>query len=167
MIVDTSFRVVIDTNVVFEGLTQQGGAAGLVVEASLAGLLPVYVSTALAYEYVDVLSRKLSKSRWKTLQPVLGQFLDICQFAEIYYSWRPISPDAGDDLVVDCAMNAGATVVTFNLRDFRSAEASLGLQVMTPIELVIQLAKDEEKHEPIDPSVTRNPASAVSQSGSR
>ena len=37
-------------------------------------------------------------------------------------------------------MNASAIVVTSNLRDFRSAEASLGLQVMTPVELVVKLA---------------------------
>ena len=140
MVPDSSFRVVIDTNVVFEGLTKQGGAAGLVIDAWLAGLLTVYVSNALAYEYVDVLSRKLSEKRWQTLRPVLGKLLNICQFVAIYYSWRPTSPDAGDDLVVDCAMNAGATVITSNLRDFRSAEASLGLQVMTPVELVVELA---------------------------
>ncbi|PIZ26050.1 MAG: toxin-antitoxin system toxin component, PIN family protein, partial [Chloroflexi bacterium CG_4_10_14_0_8_um_filter_57_5] len=31
-------RVVVDTNVLFEGLTRKGGAAGLVVDAWLAGL---------------------------------------------------------------------------------------------------------------------------------
>ena len=65
-------RVVIDTNVVFEGLTKKGGAAGLIVDAWLAGLLRVYVSNALAYEYTDVLSRKLSEARWQCLKPVLG-----------------------------------------------------------------------------------------------
>ncbi|WP_225893878.1 hypothetical protein [Atlanticothrix silvestris] len=45
-------------------------------------------------------------------------------------------------MVVDCAMNAGATVITSNLRDFQSAETSLGLQVMNPVELVIKLAKN-------------------------
>lgn len=64
------------------------------------------------------------------------------QFSEIYYSWRPTSPDAGDDLVIDCAMNAGATVITHNLRDFQSATASLGLQVMTPVELAVKLANN-------------------------
>lgn len=141
MTADSSFRVVIDTNVVFEGLTKRGAAAGLIIDAWLAGLLAVYVSNALAYEYVDVLSRKLSEKRWRTVRPIIGRLLDLCQFAVIYYSWRPVSPDAGDDLVIDCAMNAGATVVTSNLRDFRSAEVSLGLQVMTPVEFVIQLAE--------------------------
>lgn len=140
MVADSALRIVIDTNVVFAGLTQQGGAAGLIIDAWLAGLLAVYVSNALAYEYVDVLSRKLSEKRWQTIRPVLGKLLEISQFATIYYSWRPTSPDPGDDLVVDCAMNAGATIITSNLRDFRSAEASLGLQVMTPSELIVKLA---------------------------
>ncbi|MDF5730668.1 MAG: PIN domain-containing protein [Rhizonema sp. PD38] len=68
-------RVVIDTNVVFEGLTKQGGAAGLVIDAWLADLLEVCVSNALAYEYEDVLARKLSENRWQKLKPVLGTLL--------------------------------------------------------------------------------------------
>jgi len=68
-------RVVIDTNVLFEGLTKQGGAAGLIIDVWRAGLLHVSVSTALAYEYADALSRKLSAARWQRLQPVLGALL--------------------------------------------------------------------------------------------
>jgi predicted nucleic acid-binding protein len=134
-------RVVIDTNVVFEGLTKQGGAAELIIDSWLAGLLEVYVSNALAYEYVDVLFRKLSKSRWLELQPVLEILIGKTKFTFIDYSWRPTSPDPGDDLVIDCGMNAGAIVVTLNIKDFRRAQESLGLQVMTPTELIIQLAK--------------------------
>lgn len=133
-------RVVIDTNVVFEGLTKQGSAAGFVIDGWLAGLMQVHVSNALAYEYEDVLSRKLSQVRWQELKPVLGTLLSRSQFTTIYYSWRPTSPDAGDDLVIDCAMNASAIVTTSNLRDFRNARESLGLQVMTPAELVTKLA---------------------------
>lgn len=138
------FRVVVDTNVLFEGLTKQGGASGLIVDAWLAGLMIVCVSTAIAYEYEDVLSRKLSEARWSKLQPVLGQLLGVAQYTNIYFSWRPTSPDAGDDLVIDCAMNAGAIVVTSNIRDFRSAKESLGLQVMTPVQFVNTLASEEK-----------------------
>lgn len=132
-------RVVVDTNVVFEGLTKQGGAAGLIIDAWLAGLMEVYVSNALAYEYEDVLSRKLSEVRWSQLQPILGLLLNMAHFTPIYFSWRPISPDPGDDLVIDCAMNAGATVVTSNVRDFRSATESLGVRVVTPVQFVVEL----------------------------
>jgi predicted nucleic acid-binding protein len=139
-----SLRIVVDTNVVFEGLTKKGGASGLIIDAWIAGLTVVCVSNALAYEYGDVLSRKLSEKRWKTLQPVLGYLLNIAHCTNIYFSWRPTSPDAGDDLVIDCAMNAGAIVVTSNIRDFRSARDSLGLQIMTPVEFVNLLASGEQ-----------------------
>jgi predicted nucleic acid-binding protein len=140
MTVLSSFPIVIDTNVLFEGLTKQGGAAGLIIDAWLAGILEVCVSNALAYEYEDVLSRKISKPRWQKLQPLLSTLLNQGRFTIIYYSWRPASPDAGDDLVIDCAMNASATVITSNLRDFQNAKESLGLQVMTPAQLIIKLA---------------------------
>ncbi len=132
--------VVIDTNVLFEGITQQGGAAGLVIEAWLANLLAVHVSDALAYEYLDVLSRKLSEKRWRRLESVLGTLLSQAQFVTVYFTWRPISPDKADEHVIDCAMNAGAAVVTSNLKHFQKAKQSLGLEVLTPLDLVIRLA---------------------------
>jgi putative PIN family toxin of toxin-antitoxin system len=136
--------VVVDTNVLFEGLTKQGGASGLIVNAWLAGLMLACVSNALAYEYSDVLSRKLSKVRWINLQPLLGELLSISQYTNIYFSWRPTSPDAGDDLVIDCAMNANAILVTSNIRDFQRAKESLGLRVLTPVQFVNLLALGEK-----------------------
>lgn len=137
-------RAVIDTNVVFEGLTKRGGAAGFLIEAWLAELIDVRVSNALAYEYVSVLSRKLSEKRWWRIEPVLGTLLAQAEFVVINYSWRPISPDPQDDHVVDCAMNAGAVVITSNTRDFRTPEKQLGLPVLTPAEAVLVLVEKEE-----------------------
>jgi putative PIN family toxin of toxin-antitoxin system len=137
-------RVVIDTNVVFEGLTRRGGAAGLIIDTWLADLVQVYVSDALAYEYADVLSRKLAEERWQRIKPILGTLLSKAQFVVIHYTWRPISPDPGDEHVIDCAMNAGATVITSNVRDFETAREALGLRVITPVEAVIQLAGQGE-----------------------
>jgi putative PIN family toxin of toxin-antitoxin system len=137
-------RVVIDTNVLFEGLTKQGGAAGLIVDAWLAGWMVVCVSNALAYEYEDVLSRKLSAVRWQEIQQVLALLIDDVQFVDIYFSWRPSSPDAGDELVIDCAMNGNAIVITSNIRDFRNAKEAFGLRVMTPIEFVNELDLGDE-----------------------
>lgn len=142
MIAACMHKVVIDTNVLFEGLTKQGSAAGFVIEAWATGLLQVYVSTALAYEYEDVLVRKLSANRWQVLSHNLAALLNLTYFVNIYYSWRPSSPDPGDDFVIDCAMNAGAIVVTSNVRDFRKAQSALGLRVLTPVELIIQLASE-------------------------
>ncbi len=136
-------RAVIDTNVVFEGLTKQGGAPGLIINAWLAGLFRPCVSNSLAYEYADVLSRKLSEARWQQIKPILGTLFTRVEFVTIYYSWRPISPDPGDDHVVDCAMNAGAPIVTSNIRDFRPVVQTLRLEVITPVEFATRLADEQ------------------------
>ncbi len=134
-----ALRAVIDTDVLFEGLTKQGSASGLIIDAWLVGLFQACVSNSIAYEYEDVLSRKLSEARWQQIKPVLGALLARAKFVAIYYSWRPTSPDPGDEHLIDCAMNAGALVVTYNVRDFRLARQMLGLVVMTPVEFITRL----------------------------
>lgn len=136
-------RFVIDTNVVFKGLTQSGGASGLLIDSWLAGLYQVCVSNSVAYEYVDVLSRKIMPSRWERLKPVVGSLLAQANFVVIYYTWRPSSPDPADEHVVDCALNSGSAVVTWNLRDFHLAQQELGLVVLTPVEALSWLAQQQ------------------------
>ncbi len=137
---DVRPRVVIDTNVLFEGLTRQGAASSWVINAWRAGLLQVFVSDALAYEYMDVLTRKLSEQRWRTVRSALIDLLVQVEFTPLYFTWRPTSPDPGDDMVIDCAMNANAIVITHNIADFRLATDRLGLRVMRPSQLVDLLA---------------------------
>jgi predicted nucleic acid-binding protein len=137
-------RAVIDTNVIFEGLTRQGGACGLIVEGWLAGLFAPCVSDAVAYEYVDVLSRKLSERNWRRIRPVVGHMLGLAEFITVRYSWRPNSPDPADEHVIDCAMNANASVVTTNIRDFRLAAQSLGLYVMEPAAFIRVITQEEQ-----------------------
>ena len=139
-----ALRVVLDTNVVFEGLTKQTGVCGLIIDAWRAGLILACVSNALLNEYDDVLSRKLSTGRYAEVISALDELLDrSTNFVRAYYTWRPISSDPGDDHVIDCAMNANAVVITSNLRDFQEASNRLGLQVMTPIQFVKRLADRE------------------------
>lgn len=138
---DNPYRVVLDTNVIFEGLTKQKSVCGIIIDAWVSGLIQVYVSDALAYEYFDLLSRKLSPLKWQKAQIALRTLLEMAEFVFVYYSWRPTSPDPGDDLVIDCAMNTNAVVVTSNSKDFRAAQAELGLQVLTPVEFIAILAK--------------------------
>jgi putative PIN family toxin of toxin-antitoxin system len=136
-----TYRVVLDTNVLFEGLTKQETACGLIVDAWFANLITVCVSTALAYEYRDVLFRKLSTPKWEQSRLVLNKLLHQAEFVPIYYSWRPASPDPSDDLVVDCVMNANALLVTANQRDFRQPSQELGILVFTPVEFVTKLSQ--------------------------
>ncbi|MEZ4732298.1 MAG: putative toxin-antitoxin system toxin component, PIN family [Caldilineaceae bacterium] len=133
-------RVVLDTNVVFQGLTKQGGVCGTIINAWFHSFIHVCVTDALAYEYVDVLSRKLTAARYQDIATTLATLLSSVDVITIYYRWRPSSPDPGDELVIDCAMNANAILVTENIRDFRDAQRTLGLRVMTPVQFLAVLA---------------------------
>lgn len=79
-------QAVIDTNVVFEGLTKRKGACAVIVDAWQAELFLVRVSNALALEYVDVLSSRLSQERWQRIRPVLENLLDQAQFVNVYFT---------------------------------------------------------------------------------
>lgn len=138
----TPVRAVLDTNVVFEGLTNRGNTCGLIIDAWRADVFRACVSNALAYEYQDVLSRKLSDERWRELKLVLHNLLGKhTLFTQIYFSWRPASPDPGDDHVINCVMNANALLVTSNVRDFRQSMYTLGLQIMSPVAFVNHLTE--------------------------
>ena len=128
--------IVLDTNVLFEGMTRKDGASALIVDGWRSGVLKVGVCDALAYEYFDVLSRKLSSERWRQAQPALRELLLTARFVTVRFTWRPSSPDPGDEHVIDCAMNANAFLITWNVKDFRRAVEHLHLVVMTPPDYV-------------------------------
>jgi len=137
-------RAVIDTNVVFEGMTQRDGPPGTIVGAWMAEVFQPCISQALAYEYADVLARKLSPDRWARVRLVLDALLNRAELVTTYYSWRPNSPDSGDEHVVDCAMNARAVLVTSNLRDFELARRELHLPVFSPVDFLTMLYTDAQ-----------------------
>lgn len=134
-------RAVIDTNVLLEGLTSKGHC-GDVVDAWVGREFLPCVSTALALEYEEVLTRKLGPAKRNTCLAAMQALLKRCEFVPIYFSVRPASKDPDDDFVVDCAFNAGALVVTNNLKDFVGMEAAIGVRAVPP-KTFLQLIKEQ------------------------
>jgi len=134
-------RAVVDTNVLFEGLTHLGASAK-VVDAWAARRFRACVSTALALEYQDVLARKLSPLRGEAALMALQALLDRCEHVPIFFSYRPASRDPGDDFVVDCVVNGRALLVTNNGRDFLEASRQLGFLVLRPERFLVLLNKE-------------------------
>lgn len=128
-------RAVVDTNVLFEGLTHLGPAAD-VVDAWVSRRFRPCVSTALALEYQDVLARKLRPTRGEAALIALQALLVRCEYIPIYFSYRPASRDPGDDLIVDCVLNGRAVLVTSNTVDFTVASRQLGFRTFRPEEFM-------------------------------
>lgn len=131
-------RAVIDTNVLFTGLTRRGPDADI-VDAWVARRFVPCVSAALGYEYLEVLSKKLGPVKRDHALGAVQALLDRAEFVPIWTRVRPLSRDPDDDFVIECALNVNAILVTQNLRDLIVARQALGVPVHTPSDFMTNL----------------------------
>jgi putative PIN family toxin of toxin-antitoxin system len=133
-----SFKVVIDTNVLFTGLQSQKGASHKLLRLLPSKAFEIVTSVPLILEYESVLL-KHSKQLKLTHQDI-GDFLDyICSISihtKIYYLWRPVLVDPFDDHILELAIASSSKyIVTYNTNDFKIVH-EFGLQVIMPDELL-------------------------------
>lgn len=126
-----------DSNVLVAGLFSRRGASFWLLDRAIDGRLPVAVSVAFALEYEDVLFRKdIVIQSWASpeeIDAVLDAILAAAKLVQpIRSKLRPALPDASDEMVLECAVEAGASaIVTMNTRDFLAA-AAFGIDVVKP-----------------------------------
>lgn len=141
---------VIDTGLLVAALISRSGASSVIIDAALAGRFRYAVSVALALEYEAVLfNPRISGLAWATdaqRATVLDAFLARADLLPaIDFAWRPLLPDPGDELVVACALQAGAeAIVTLNVRDFEPARPWPSPPVLRPGAAVDQLRRREK-----------------------
>jgi putative PIN family toxin of toxin-antitoxin system len=130
-------EIVLDTNVLVTALRSRRGASYQLIRLLDTKAFRMNVSVALPLEYEEVLKRA-------DLVPGLtgddvDAFLDyIFQSSNLVlsvHSMRPSLSDPDDELVLDLAAQRGATIVTYNKRDFAAA-AKAGVDVLTPAEFL-------------------------------
>ncbi len=127
-------RVVLDTNVIVAGLRSARGASFRVLSLIGTGSFEIALSVALILEYEDALLRHLQHMPFD--EGELGQFLDylatVAHRQTVFYLWRPVLKDPGDDMVLELAVASRAELlVTFNERHFAGCEA-FGVRVVAP-----------------------------------
>ena len=139
-----ALRVVLDTSVLRAALVSATGASRALLLLVLDGKADALASTALMLQYEDVLLRPETLTAANlAARDVLDLLDDLCAVLRpvaIDISWRPQSPDSGDDLVIDAAVNGLAAVIaTFNLKDLREPAARFGIVAETPADLLRRL----------------------------
>jgi putative PIN family toxin of toxin-antitoxin system len=134
-------RVAIDTNVFAGALVGATGYDRRVIRACLSGRWKPLMGQALFLEYEDVLNRRAlfraSPLSRQERQELFAAFLSVCEWVQIYSSWRPNLPDEADNQIVELAVAGGAAMmVTNNLRDFQGADLQFpDLRMVAPREL--------------------------------
>ena len=137
-------RTLLDTDVVVAAVRSDRGASRVLLSAALARRYTVLVSVPLMLQYESVLTRwehlaaaGISQAEVEILLDALAVVVDPVR---ISYLWRPVLPDAGDDLVLETAVNGRAEVlVTFNRRHFEPAMMHFGVEILAPRDAVRRL----------------------------
>jgi putative PIN family toxin of toxin-antitoxin system len=133
-------KIVLDTNVVFSGLYSRLGVSFLILSRVGSGAFELQLSAPLVAEYEAVLKRGRLQLSDEQVDDVIDYLCAQGVHHEIFYLWRPVLKDPDDDFVLELAVKSQATIVTWNVADFKKASL-FGVGVMTPKELLKQLEK--------------------------
>lgn len=135
-------RVIVDTNVLYAGLYSSEGASFKVLRGIADGKLRFALSTALLFEYEDILKRNqevLNLSN-QEIEKILDNLCLRGDHQKIHFLWRPCLPDPKNDHILELAVASGITyIVTHNIMDFKEA-AKFGIRPVTPKELLEEIS---------------------------
>ena len=143
--------IVADSNVIVRGIRSREGASGFILRAMLRGEIGFALSASLVMEYEDVLGRPgLLGDPPIATQEQVGIILDaLCSKAALVSPWfryRPFLDDPKDDLVVECALAAGAGIIVTDDRHFRHpALAGLGIKAMSARDYAARLIEERKR----------------------
>ena len=149
-------RIILDTNVLYSALRSGGKPAALLQKlvAHENGMMGC-VSTALLYEYEEILKNKLQDINKERIRRGVPQmtYIHIDKIIDTYNACslqcaihlltRPVLHDADDEFIVDLAAMSGATICTGNPKDFWMAIEPYQVKVMTP-SAILEMIKNEK-----------------------
>ncbi|MGY5808269.1 putative toxin-antitoxin system toxin component, PIN family [Rhizobium sp. LEGMi198b] len=143
----TDAMIVVDVNVLLSGLRSSNGTSHIIFREMVAGDISFAVSPAVALEYEDVLSRPgiLGERPWVTreeIDTILDALLSRAKLVEPWFRFRPFLDDPKDDIYIECALAAGATIIVSSDRHFHHpAVGMFGLSVLRAGEFYAELTR--------------------------
>lgn len=139
-------RIVLDTDAIVAAMRSPSGASAAIVRKARQGKVALLMSVPLAMEYEAVCVRPEHQLAAGLSEQEVRVFVDaviaIAEPVKIHYLWRPQLRDPSDEMVLETAANGRANLlITFNVRDYGTAPARFGIEVMTPREAVERISK--------------------------
>ena len=126
-----------DTNVLVGTVLSPRSLNRELLRRCFEGYYQPLIGHKLFLEYEDVFSRqdmmRRSPFSAKQRERLLNNFLHVCVLVNVYYLWRPNSPDEGDNHLLELAVAGNArTIVTYNVRALKRAELRFPVKIMYP-----------------------------------
>jgi putative PIN family toxin of toxin-antitoxin system len=128
---------VIDTDVVVAAIRSRKGASAQVIRMALDGRVEIGLSVALALEYEAVVTRKAHLVAGAISEgdamAIIDTLISVAVPIGSHFRWRPQLRDPNDEMVLEAAVNGGATaIITFNRKDFAPAVSRFGMDLLLP-----------------------------------
>jgi predicted nucleic acid-binding protein len=103
--------------------------------------IPLILTASISLEYQDVLQREpivvLTGLNHRQSTELISDLIALAREVQLHFSWRPNLQDESDNKFVEAAVHAGATIVTYDIRDYGSGDLTpYGWNWMTPHEFV-------------------------------
>lgn len=137
----------LDTATMVAAIRSDSGASRRLLRAALEGRgLRLLVSVPLLIEYEAVMTRpehlRAARLTTEDVDVLLDAVAAVAERVRLAFLWRPVLPDADDDMILETAMNGRADgIVTFNRRDFEPANRRFGMVVLSPGDAVRRLER--------------------------
>ena len=127
-------------------LRSPSGASAALLQHLNDGDFTLLLSVPLALEYEAVCHlaehRLASGLSAKEIDVFVNTLIVLAEPIEAHYRWRPQLRDAGDEMVLETAINGSAdALVTFNERNYRDAHVMFGIEVLLPREALRRIRK--------------------------
>jgi putative PIN family toxin of toxin-antitoxin system len=135
-------RIVVNTSVFISVLIGPRGPSRELVRRCLLGDYVPLMGNALFLEYESVIGQASVVSQCPLsaaeITDLLAAFLNVSEWVNIYYLWRPNLRDEGDNHLIELAVAGNAiAIATHNIRDFQGANLLFpDLLITTPEQLL-------------------------------
>jgi putative PIN family toxin of toxin-antitoxin system len=139
-------RLVLDTDVMVAAMRSPSGASAALLGLLLQGEGVWLLSVAMAFEYEAICMladhRLAANATSEDVTNLLQTIVDVIVPVEVHYQWRPQLTDAGDEIVLEAAVNGrGDAIVSFNHRDYKDAPRRFGIALRTPAEVLREIRR--------------------------
>jgi putative PIN family toxin of toxin-antitoxin system len=134
-------NIILDTNVLYAGLYSSRGASYRILNLIEKGKIKIVLSTALLFEYEDVLKRnkRILKIKDSDIDKILDNLCALSKHQNIHFLWRPYLSDPKDDLIVELAVASETKIIlTHNIKDFKGVN-KFGVRAITPKKLLEEI----------------------------
>lgn len=132
-------KVVLDTNVLIDGIKDEHSAGWRIIEKIFAGQLVLCISHKLRGEYEIILRREISDKNYRQRIYVL---FNIAEMVRVDNVQRIVQDDPEDDKVIATALSASANVLISEDHHLLDLDPYGDLRIMRPIEFLNRDTQD-------------------------